>query len=201
MHARQASAHRGKTGRKRRISQAFRTVAVFAKEGGGRWHNALKSKRATGISNHPLSSGSGLASDAYHRHDHQNNRDQHHGVTNVVSYCPFCSNPIVECRRIRQRSDKQDVIPGIVKTVCDHVGQNQQRQPSSQPPSRDGSWLPVANDCHQEKKLRGGYHRSEKHSGVRRMIKTASMVQSNRATVVIRRIHDKLSRGSQKAEF
>jgi hypothetical protein len=33
------------------------------------------------------------------------------------------------------------------------------------------------------------------------MIKTASMVQSNRATVVIRRIHDKLSRGSQKAEF
>src|SRR3954453_19555090 len=95
-------------------------------------------RAAAKMSDYPSLSGSGLASDAYHRHDQQNNRDQNQGVTNVVSCCPFFSNPIVECRRTRQRSNKQDAIPGIVKTECDHVGQNQKRQPSSQPPSRDG---------------------------------------------------------------
>lgn len=144
------------------------------------------------MSNRPLLSRSGLASDPYHRHDQQNNRDQNQGTANVISCCPFRSNPIVKCRRIRQRSNKQDAVPGVVKTECDHIGQNQRRQPSNQPPSRDWSWLPVAHDCKQEEKLRGGCYYSEKHSGIYRMIKATSMFQSNRTTVVIRSVHNAL---------
>jgi hypothetical protein len=37
------------------------------------------------------------------------------------SDCPFSHYPIVVCRRLCQRSDKQDVVPRIVKSKCDHV--------------------------------------------------------------------------------
>jgi len=63
----------------------------------------------------------GIASDADYRQHRQNNRNQDEGNTKIVSDRPLRDYPIIVRRGLRQRSDKQYVIPGVVKSECDHV--------------------------------------------------------------------------------
>src|ERR1700721_3725885 len=89
--------------------------------------------------------GSGVASNADHRHCHQNDRGPNHREANVVSCGPFRNDLMVVSRRTRQWIYKQDLVPGKVKRECEHTDQNHKSQCARQPPSRGRNWSPVAN--------------------------------------------------------